>query len=140
MWRKKIMKEKIGVIIGAIITITVIITLAVWMMNITTFDLTNLGSFAIIIILVVTASYILWDRAKNIKKGLPAKDERLISINYKAGYYGFIAAIWSAVFGPVLIDIIYGYELEGHLVTALVVLVAGFTFIVSYLFLAWKGN
>ena len=77
---------------------------------------------------------------KNIRKGLPAKDERLIKINYKAGYYGFIAAIWGATFGPVIIDIIWGVELEGHLVTALVVLVSGLTFIISYLALAGKGN
>lgn len=134
------MKEKRGIIIGLLITIAVIITLAVWMMNAGTIGLTELGSFAIIIIIVGAAIFILWDRAKNIKKGLPAKDERLISISYKAGYYGFIAAIWSATFGSVLFDIIYGHELEGHQVTALVVIVAGFIFIAFYLFLAWKGN
>ena len=134
------MKEKTGTIIGMLIAIVVIITLAAWIINTPIFGYVELGSFFILIILIASASYILWDRAKNIRKGLPAKDERLKSINYKAGYYGFIAAIWGAVFGPTLIDIVYGYELEGHLVTALVVIVAGFTFIVSYLFLAWKGN
>ena len=48
MWRKK-MKEKRGIIIGLLITIAVIITLAVWMMNAGTIGLTELGSFAIII-------------------------------------------------------------------------------------------
>ena len=134
------MKEKIGIIIGSIVTIVVIVTLAVWIANTKTIDYLELGSFAIILLLVASAAYILWDRAKNIRKGLPAKDERLISISYKSGYYGFIAAIWSAVFGPLVIDIIFNYELEGSRVSALVVIVSGIVFILSYLYLSTKGN
>ncbi|PNX48782.1 MAG: hypothetical protein BV459_01555 [Thermoplasmata archaeon M11B2D] len=134
------MKEKIGILIGLIVAILVLLTLALWMMNLGTLEFMELGSFAIIIFLVAAAFYVLWDRVKNLRKGLPAKDERLLSINYKAGYYGFIAAIWSAVFGPLFIDIIFGYELEGSRVTALVVIVSGIVFIVSYLYLATKGK
>ncbi|MBN1861023.1 MAG: hypothetical protein JW840_06140 [Candidatus Thermoplasmatota archaeon] len=134
------MKEKIGIIIGGIVTIAVIITLVIWMTNIKTIEYVNLGSFAIILILVASAVYILWDRAKNIRKGLPAKDERLISIGYKSGYYGFIGAIWSAVFGPLIIDIIFNYELEGSRVSALVVIVSGIVFIISYLYLSSTGE
>lgn len=129
-----------GILIGVIVTILVLLTVAIWMMNLGTPEFMELGSFAIVIFLVAAAVYVLWDRAKNIKKGLPAKDERLLSINYKAGYYGFIAAIWSAVFGPLFIDIIFGYELEGSRVTALVVIVSGIVFIVTYLYLATKGK
>ncbi len=43
----------------------------------------------------------------SVSKGLPAKDERLEKINYKGGYYGFIAAIWSAVGGPLLVDVLF---------------------------------
>jgi len=71
---------------------------------------------------------------------LPASDERLKNVSYRAGYYGFIAAIWSAVFAPVLADTLLGHELEGHLVTAVVVIVSGFVFAVSYLYLAQKGH
>ncbi|MCJ7570628.1 MAG: hypothetical protein MUO82_01960 [Candidatus Thermoplasmatota archaeon] len=109
-------------------------------MNAGTMELTELLSLAIVIVLVLAATYIIWNRAKNIRKGLPAKDERLININYKAGYYGFIAAIWSAVGAPVVYDILFNHELEGHLVTAIVVLISGFIFVVSYLYLAWKGK
>lgn len=134
------MTEKIGIILGSILTITVIITLAIWMTNIKPIEYIELGSFAIILLLVASAAYILWDRAKNIRKGLPAKDERLISIGYKSGYYGFIAAIWSAVFGPLIIDIIFHYELEGSRVSALVVIVSAIVFILSYLYLSTKGK
>jgi hypothetical protein len=83
---------------------------------------------------------VLWDRIKNIRKGLPAKDERIKLTEYKAGHYAFIAAIMSAVFGPIVIEILFDYELPGHLVTAVVVLVSGFVFAASYLYMYWKGN
>jgi hypothetical protein len=134
------MKDKIGIILGLLVTILVLLTLAVYIMNAGTIEFTELASLAIIIILVLTASYIIWDRAKNVRKGLPAKDERLININYKAGYYAFIAAIWSAVFAPLFFDVSSKYELKGGDVTAIVVLVSGFVFVISYLYLYRKGN
>jgi hypothetical protein len=134
------MKDKIGVILGLLVTILVIVTIAFYMMNVGTIEFTELGSFAIVIILIVATSYIVWDRAKNIRKGLPAKDERLININYKAGYYGFIAALFSPFIGQFIADIILGIELTGSQVTAVVVIVSGFVFVISYLYLAWKGN
>jgi len=94
----------------------------------------------IVLVLVGLAMYIIWDRIKNVQKGLPAKDERSTNIAYKAGYYAFIAAIWSAVFTPIFFDISSGYELTGGDVTAIVVLVSGFVFVLSYLYLYRKGN
>lgn len=134
------MKEKTGLIIGVMIIITVLLAFVLWMINIGTIEVTEIGSFAVIILLVTAAAYVLWDRAKNIRKGLPSKDERLISISHKAGYYGFITAIWSAVFGPLIIDIIFRYELEASRVSALVVITSGIVFMVSYLYLSWKGK
>jgi len=133
------MKDKSGIIIGLVVTLAVIVTLAIWMINRGTLNILELGSFAIIIIVGV-AVYILWDCTKNTRKGLPVKDERILSISYKAGYYGFIAAIWSAVLGPTIIDILFKYELEASRVSALVVLVSGFVFILSYFYQYRKGN
>jgi len=134
------MKDKIGIVLGLVVTLLVLVTLAFYIINAGTIGLTDLASLAIVIILVLAASYVIWDRAKNIRKGLPAKDERLINISYKAGYYGFIAAIWIAVGAPLIYDILFNYELEGHFVTAIVVLASGFVFVVSYLYLYRKGN
>jgi hypothetical protein len=133
-------KEKIGLITGLIVILLVIITLALYFMNAGTLDLTGLASVALIIILVSAAIYVIWDRATNIRKGLPAKDERLVLTSYKAGYFGFIAAIWTAVVAPVLADILFDHELEGHYVTAAVVLVSAIVFMISYLLIARKGN
>lgn len=134
------MKDKLGIILGLLVTSAVLISLAFYFMNIGTIEITELISLAIVIILVLAASYVIWDRVKNVRKGLPAKDERLINISYKAGYYGFIAAILSPFYSQFLVDIFFGYELEGHLVTALIVFVSGLVFVVSYLYLYWKGK
>ncbi len=134
------MKEKLEMITGLIIVIVVFLTLLIYAMNIGILDMEKFGLFVIAILLVSAVLYILWDRAKNVRKGLPAKDERLINITYKAGHNGFIAATLSSVFAPVLSSILLNRELEGHHVTSIVVLVSGFVFIVSYLLLARRGK
>ncbi|HVQ01773.1 MAG TPA: hypothetical protein VMT57_09710 [Candidatus Thermoplasmatota archaeon] len=134
------MKGKIGIVIGLFVIIAVLATIVVYLLNAGTLILTELASVAIIMILVGFAAYVLWDRARNLRKGLPVKDERMIIISYRAGYYGFIAAIYSAVGAPVIYDILYGKELPGDLTTAAVVLISAFVFFVSYLYLAQKGK
>jgi len=134
------MKDKIGIVVGIGIAVAVLVTLYFFLKSAGNIDLSEIMSIGIVLILVASAFYILWDRIKNIKKGLPAQDERLKLTSYKAGNYGFIAAIWSAVGGPLISDILFNHELQGSHVTAVVVLCGGLTFIISYLYLAWKGD
>jgi len=133
-------KDKIVIALGLVIAVLVIVSLAAYLMFVGTIGYAELADAAIVTVLAAFSIYILWDRARNVSRGLPAKDERLDRINYKAGYYGFIAAIWSAVGGPLLADVLFNRELEGHLVTSVVVIVSGFVFAISYLYLARKGN
>lgn len=134
------MKDRIVVALGLSLVVLVLISTIAYITFAGTIGYGEIASVAIVAILVSFATYIMWDRARNISKGLPAADERLKNINYKAGYYGFIAAILSAVLAPALADILLDYELEGHLVTAAVVISAGFAFAASYLYLARKGS
>ena len=134
------MKDKIGIVVGIGIAAAVLVTLYFFVQNVGNLGLNEILLIVIVLILVASAMYVLWDRIKNIRKGLPAKDERLILTNYKAGYYAFIAAMWSAVLGPVFFEILFDYELPGSRVTAVVVLVSGFVFVASYLYLVRKGD
>jgi len=134
------MKDKIGIVVGIGIAVLVLVTLYFYVQNIGNLELEEIISIIIVIILVALVLYILWDRIKNIKRGLPAQDERLKITNYKACYYGFIASIWSAVLSPLVSGIFFDYELEGHYVTAIVVLCGGLAFMISYLYLAWQGK
>ena len=134
------MKGKKEIIVATVLVAMVLLTLFFYLMGTGEIEFNQILLVGIVVILVGLAMYIVWDRLKNVQKGLPAKDERLININYKAGYYAFIAAIWSAVFTPLFFDVSSGYELKGGDVTAIVVLVSGFVFVVSYLYLYRKGN
>jgi len=134
------MKDKIAIIAGIGIAVAVLVTLYFYIKNAGNLELNEIIPIGIVVILVVSAMYILWDRIKNVNRGLPAQDERLKLTNYKACSYGFIASIWSAVGAPLMSGILFDYELTGHEVTAVVVLCGGITFIISYIYLAWKGN
>ena len=134
------MKDIKGILLGIGIAVAVIVTLSFFVLNAGNVELEEFFPIGIAIILVTSATYILWDRLKNLKRGLPAQDERLKLINYKACSYGFIASIWSAVAAPLVSGILFDYELEGHYVTAVVVLCGGLAFFISYMYLSWKGE
>lgn len=134
------MKDIKEIILGIGIAVTVLVTLYFFIVGGGSIELDELFPVGIALILVFSAMYILWDRMKNVRKGLPAQDERLKLINYKACSYGFIASIWSAVLAPLPSGIIFDYEIEGHYVTAVVVLCGGIAFFISYIYLAWKGE
>ena len=134
------MKGKKEIIVATVVVAMVLLTLFFYLMGTNEIEFNQIILVGIVIVLVGLAMYIIWDQIRNVQKGLPGKDERVTSINYKAGYYGFIAAIWSAVLIPTIIDIIFGYELDGGAISAIVVLVSGFVFVLSYLYLYWKGK
>jgi hypothetical protein len=134
------MKDIKEILLGLGIATAVIVTLSFYLLNTGNIELEEIFPIGIVLILVVSAFYILWDRIKNVRKGLPAQDERLKLTNYKACSYGFIASIWSAVGVPLISGIVFDYEMPGHYVTAAVVLCGGLTFMISYLYLAWKGE
>jgi hypothetical protein len=137
---EKNMKGKKEIIVATVLVAMVLVTQFFYLMGTHEIEINQIFLVSVVVILVGLAMYIIWDRIKNVQKGLPGKDERTISINYKAGYYGFIAAIWSAVLIPTIIDIVFGYELNGGDISAIVVLVSGFVFVVSYLYLYRKGK
>jgi len=134
------MKEKMTIVLGIGVITLVVFTFAFYIFANPGIDLFDLITIPIILILVLTSSYIIYDRYKNIKIGLPTQDERLKLAAYKAGYYGFIAAIWSAVGSNMGFIFLFDQELRGGLVVAAVVLISGIVFMVSYFYFSRKGD
>ena len=134
------MKEKLTIIVGAGIVVCVIFTLFIYFIAKDSIEPFDIFSNIIILILIVSSIYLVWDRVKNLKAGLPAQDERLKLAAYKAGYYGFIAAIWSSIISNLGYNILFDQELRGGLVTAAVVLVSGMVFMLSFFYFSRKGN
>jgi hypothetical protein len=134
------MNQKTTTIIG-LLTIAIVITSTLtYLAFVNAIEYGEITAVAIIAIIIALALYVFHDRAKNAAKGLPHEDERLKLANYKACYYGFITAIWTAVFSPVITDLIWNYEPPGHIISALVVLISGAAFVISYLYLSRKGT
>jgi len=134
------MKGKKEIIVSIVVVAGVLLTLFFYLMSAGEIEINQIVLVGIALILVGLAMYIIWDRIRNVQKGLPGKDERTITLSHKAGYYGFMAAIWSAVFSPMIINPLFGYEPDGGDVAAIVVLVSAFVFVVSYLYLYRKGK
>jgi hypothetical protein len=132
--------QKIVIMLGIGITTLVVLTFAYYILADPSIDLFDIISIPIILIIILTSSYVIYDRAKNIKKGLPAQDERLKLAAYKAGYYGFVAAIWSAIGSNMLSIFLFDQDLRGGLVVAAVVLVSGGAFMLSYFYFSRKGE
>ena len=76
----------------------------------------------------MVCSFFLWDKIKNLRVGLPSKDERAKKLHWKAGAYTYYATIWIAV-GSMWYNIIFaenlGYpELTAGQVVAVIVLIS----------------
>lgn len=134
------MKEKMTIVVGLGIAVLVIFTFVFYFTAKETIELFDILTIVIVAVIVITSIYFIWDRLKNIRAGLPAQDERLKLAGYKAGYYGFIAAIWSAIGSNLGYNILFDQELRGGLVVAAVVLISGIVFMLSYIYLSRKGN
>jgi len=134
------MKEKMTIVLGIGITTLVVFTFAFYIFAKPSIELFDVISIPIITIIILSTSYIVIDKWKNIKVGLPTKDERLKLAAYKAGYYGFISAIWSALGSNWLSIILFDQDLRGGLVVAAVVLVSGLVFLLSYFYFSRKGE
>ena len=72
------MRDKLGIAAGIGIALSVVVTLLLWMAGAGDLDIGESVPVGIAAILVASATYLLWDRMKNVRRGLPAKDERLI--------------------------------------------------------------
>ena len=140
MKTESIFYQKSVIVMGIGITALVVFTFIFYMLAQTDIGLFEYLSVPIIIIILLTSIFIINDKYKNLKAGLPSQDERLKLAAYKAGYFGFFAAVWSAIgvnMGSIMLT---GNDLRGGLVVAAVVLVSGLTFMGAYFYFSRKGN
>ena len=137
------MKEKISVILGAIIGITVLLGVVFYINAIQKVELYDLILIIIPIILVLGAIFLLRDKIKNIKAGLPSEDERAKKLQWKAGAYTYFATIWIAI-GIMWYNIFAENssltELNAGQVIAAIVLLSAICFFILNFYLMKKGD
>ena len=61
------MKDKIGIVVGIGIAVLVLVALALYVISAGNIELSEITLMSIVLILVSSATFILWDRLKNIR-------------------------------------------------------------------------
>ena len=138
------MKEKMSIIALAGVTILVLVTIIFFLMELNSIDVSDMLLVIIPIILIIGVIFILRDRIKNLRAGLPNADERAKKLHWKAGAYSYYATIWIAV-GSLWYNIIFADELgfpalnAGQIVAVIVLLSAMCWFVFQFYFMR-KGD
>lgn len=128
------MKEKTRLVIGAVVLLAVVSTLALYVSSDKSIDLIELvGIILVPLILVFGAAYILWRKAESMKSGLPMEDEFSKKVSYRAGYYAYMVSIYVALAVMFL-------ELPVNQAGAIVILIPAIVFMGSYIILERKGD
>lgn len=128
------MKDKTRLIIGAVVILAVVGTLALYIVSDEGIDVMELVGIVLVpLLLVFGAFFILWRKAKSIKSGLPMEDEYSKKISYRAGYYAYLVSIYVALAGMF-------FELKSDELGAAVIIIPAMVFMGSYLYLERKGD
>jgi hypothetical protein len=138
------MKQKLVLLTGIGIVLAVAVTMMFYVSAMSSMNLQEYLMIFVIFIIVLAAAWLIKDRLGNMRKDLPVKDERQTGIAYRAGYYSWIASIWSAI-GIMWIGIFLeeelGYaSLTANWVVAGVVLISALVFFGSYFYLNRRGG
>ncbi len=97
-----------------------------------------------VIVLVVLATYIVIERFRAYKAGLPLKDEREKRIWHKAGYYTYLVTIYLVLglswFSDYLIEDLGMSGFDIGVFAGLIILVTGSVFISLYFYFRQTGK
>lgn len=139
-----LMKDKYSLILGLGLAIAVIVGLFYFLKNSGEFDVIEYIYLLLVLLILAGTSVILWNKAKDIKAGLPVGDELATKTAWKAGYYAYLFSVWVAVgllWYNILIPERFGVpELTVEQVIGIIVLLPGAFFIGFSLYLNKKGD
>lgn len=138
------MKDKLGIVLGAGVAVLVVVGVIFYLLGSGSLQLSDILMVIVPIMLVFGAIFILWDRVKNIRAGLPTADERAKKLHWKAGAYSYYATIWIAV-GTMWYNIIFADnfglpELGAGQVVAVIVLLSAMLWFVFQFYFMRKGD
>jgi len=137
------MKEKLQVIVIALVGIAVILGVIFYVLGSQNLELSDLIFIIIPIFLVVATLALIWDKIKNLRAGLPSEDERAKKLHWKAGAYTYYSTIWIAV--GIMWYNIFAENLNLHVLTAIqviaaIILLSGICFFAFNFYFMRKGD
>ncbi len=139
------MDQKMKNVLGLVLGVTVIGTLLAYFLSVESIDLAGIVFIGIVpLLLVLGATYLIWNRVKAVKAGLPAEDELSKKAVVKAGYYGFFAAIYGAL-GVMFYNSFTEHELLWPVLDAdrtaeAIILISAIVFMASALWMTFRGE
>jgi hypothetical protein len=116
------MKEKLQIIVMTLVGVAVILGVIFYILGSQNIELSDLALIIIPFILVVATLALIWDKIKNIRRGLPSEDERAKKLHWKAGAYTYYSTIWIAV--GIMWYNIFAENLNLYVLTAIQVIAA----------------
>lgn len=138
------MNEKMKNVLGLVIAVLVVLGVFAYFVFQQSVNLPEIVFIAVVpVLLVLGAVYLIWNRVKAIKAGLPAEDELSKKALGKAGYYGFFAAIYGALglmFYNSLAEENLWLVLDADRMAEAIILISAVVFMASALWMTFKGN
>jgi len=138
------MNNKLTVVLGLGVTVSVVVLLALFITASETLDLIEYIFIVLLIGLVIGSTLIVLKRTKDIKAGLPTDDELSNKISNRAGNYAWLASIWTAVgliwYNSLIADVFGVPELTTEQSLGTVVLLSGVIFFGAFFYFNRKGN
>jgi hypothetical protein len=137
-----IRKDTTMVVVGFIVVALVLATLVLYVTNMGGINLSEYSTILVLIVLVIGATWVLVDRMRSMKAGLPAKDEMTVKLSHKAGYYAYLASIYIALafmWYSNSLEESGGVGLDGGQTGGGIILLSAIVFMGSYFYLSHKG-
>jgi len=138
------MNNKLTVVLGLGVTVSVVVLLALFITASENLDLIEYIFIVLLIGLVIGSTLIVLKRTKDIKAGLPVDDELSNKISHRAGYYAWFASIWIAVgliwYNSLIVDVFGVPELTTEQSLGTVVLLSGVIFLGAVFYFNRKDN
>ncbi len=90
------MNEKITLITKLGLVAAVLVTVYFWMAG-SALEVADYAIIGTILVIAGIATFMIWKRSSDIKKGFVAEDELSKKAAHKAGYYAYLSTIWLTV-------------------------------------------
>lgn len=134
--------DRMKIISGFVAAAMVILGLGAYFLSAGSLDFSETMLFPIIIFIVFLAIYLMIKRTKAYKAGLPFEDELARKVQWKAGYYTFLATIYVALGTAWYADALEeaGTPLPARYAAYIIMLASVIVYFTFYLYLNRKGD
>ena len=137
------LKDKVS--IGVMAGVVVLVAVTVFIFGAyASLGLEDYALFAAIVVILGLTVKVMWQRTRDVRKGIPPEDELSKRAGWKAGYHAYLSTVWVAV-GMMWLNIflteMFGFpEMKTSYFVGAMILIPGIIFLALALRFRSKGN